>query len=346
MIPRRSPPRFASPGSASNAAEALPVRATKFKKVTGPTCSLRDKRSRSSRSLSVMPSCSEVGAVWFIAEKRCVRETKWSSCLQLLVLFGRTERKDDAADVSVMESRRHPKTVGIAPALLLGAVSSSVAVASELQPIHWFGDTSRLVDFDAIMAEERYAVDIDGVTIKSCAELFALVDEGADLSLTYGTKSFSDYHECFELPVLCLAQSAHESPWAADRLARDIFERFDLGSIGSSFGPRRPADSYRYSDFDLPPPLFLNDGFEIETKDWFYAIHLVAIADFDGDHVADVLAWFIDHAKHASYFDASPVILSHETMGGDIRGLRIIPNVLDGTLSFWPDDPMTCNRAN
>ena len=193
------------------------------------------------------------------------------------------------------------------------------------------------------MAAERYAVEIDGVTIRTCADLFARIEHRADFSFAYGTKPFSAYTECFELPLLCHARATSDSPWRLEGLAEDIYRHLDLGSIGSSFGPRRPADFYRYTDFDLPAPKFGTDGFSIETGDWSYGIYPVAIADFDADGVADVLVWFVDQAKRASYFDVSPVILSRAEAASDIRGLRVIPAVLAGTLETWPDDPMTCN---
>lgn len=209
-----------------------------------------------------------------------------------------------------------------------------------------FGQEDPLADFDARMAEARYPIDIDGVTIENCADVFAAMGTNVDLQWASEFRQFVDYNECFELPMLCHARVAEQNLWRVEGLAEEIYQRLDLGSIGSSFGPRRPADSYRYADFELPHPKFSAVGFEIETEGWYYALWLRAVADFDGDGVADVLVTFVDHTKRATYFDVSPVILSRDTLDEGIRGRRVIRSVLNGTWNSWPDDPMTCDRAN
>lgn len=209
-----------------------------------------------------------------------------------------------------------------------------------------FGETDLLANFDERMAQPRMRLEDGDLAIESRAELLAAIKNDADLSLVSGFRWFPDYNECFELPLLCHAPAATENPWGTEGLAEQVYRHFDLGTIGSSFGPRRPADSYRYSDFDLPTPEFSANGFMIETDRWYYGLQLIAIADFNGDGVADVLAWFVDHAKRASYFDVSPIILSRDAIGSDIRGQRVFESVLDGTLATWPDDPMSCERAN
>lgn len=222
-----------------------------------------------------------------------------------------------------------------------GSVSDNI---DELQFVT-FGDTDPLADFEARMAQPRLSSDVDGVTIENCADLFSAMSTGLDLKAISEFRWFAEFHECFELPVLCHARAVADNHWRAKGLAEQIYWRFDLGSIGSSLWPRRTADSHRYTDFDLPTPEFRADGFMIETEDWYYGIHLRAIADFDGDGVADVLATFVDHAKQATYFDVSPIILNHDATGTVIRGKRVIWEVLEGSLATWPDDPMTCERG-
>ena len=154
-----------------------------------------------------------------------------------------------------------------------------------------------LADFDARMALSRVPLDIAGATIETCADLFAAIETKADLPSASETGSFADYEDCFELPLLCHAPVARENPWHIEGLAEEIYWRFDLRGIGASFGPPRPAVSFRYADFALPAPEFTVDGFVIESEDFYYALWPTAIADFDGDGVADVLATVVDHAK-------------------------------------------------
>ena len=153
---------------------------------------------------------------------------------------------------------------------------------------------------------------------------------------------FSEYHDCFVLPVLCAARPTQTDSWETDRLSLDIYDYLDLRTIRSSLGPRRPADSYRFGNFDLPSPVFGDTGFTIDTEDWHYGIDVLAIADFDADGRTEVLAQFVDIAKTASYFDASPVILRRTKAGGLIEGERLVWSVLNGAFTNWPDDPMTC----
>lgn len=239
-------------------------------------------------------------------------------------------------------------------ALLSGCEGAdSVSNDTGEPPMVTFGIADLLTDFDARMARPRIPLDVDDVTIETCADLFAAIETRADISSASGTRSFADYtgpftdfEACFELPLLCHAQVAEENPWRTEGLAADIYRHLDLRGIGSSFGPPRPAVSFRYTDFAIPAPEFTADGFIIETEDFHYALWLTAIADFDGNGVADVLVTVSDHAKRSNNFDISPIILSRDAIGPGIRGQRVAWAVLEGTLVTWPDDPMTCDRAN
>jgi hypothetical protein len=199
-----------------------------------------------------------------------------------------------------------------------------------------------LISYESTLSRRRIALIVDGKQIDSCATLFAAMRNDPGLRSTSEWRSFSAYHECFILPALCAATWPVENSWRIAQLGEAIHASLDLGTIGSSFGPRRQAESYRFGDFDLPAPVFTNAGFTIETEAWQYGVEVLAITDFDGDGNADLLARFIDIAKAASYFDTSPVILRQASPGDPIQGERLIWSVLDGTFANWPDDPLTC----
>lgn len=240
-----------------------------------------------------------------------------------------------------------PQLVFSLAALLCGCVNTTVVEKrSTMQEMILFEDTNPLTDFDAQMVQSRVPLEAGGLDIETCADLFGAIDRGDDLSYVFLTRPFATYSACFELPLLCHSTAAEHNDWIVEGLSEQVYRHLDLGTFGTSLWPRRASDSHRFLDFNLPEPDFSASGFSIETEDWFYGLWFRAIADFDGDGIADVLVEFVDHAKRASYFEISPIILSRDMDDPDIRGRRVVSGVLDDTLTTWPDDPMTCDRSN
>lgn len=131
--------------------------------------------------------------------------------------------------------------------------------------------------------------------------------------------------------VAVCAQGAPVSHMPEADLARYIFEKIDITTFRSSFGPQRTPGQNHLSDLGLKPTKLTNEILTIETDDWLYEIEIIRVADVNRDNIMDLEVCFRDKSKVATYNTQKPLLLSQFEKGGQLVALHF---EVDGCESY------------
>jgi hypothetical protein len=118
------------------------------------------------------------------------------------------------------------------------------------------------------------------------------------------------------------AQETQVSYMPKTGLPMYIFEKLDLTSFRSSFGPKRSPGQRHFADLGLKPTKLTNNLLAIETDDWLYEVEILRVADVNGDKLTDLEVCFRDKSKTASYNTQQPLLLSQLEKSGQLVAIH------------------------
>jgi hypothetical protein len=95
-------------------------------------------------------------------------------------------------------------------------------------------------------------------------------------------------------------------------IAAFVVDNFDLSTIRSSFGPRRPrGERAFFADFGMKPSELTETRAVFDYPfDWYYEIEVLAVADVNQDGFMDLAICFTDDSSQGTYLTVDPYLLT------------------------------------
>jgi hypothetical protein len=106
------------------------------------------------------------------------------------------------------------------------------------------------------------------------------------------------------------ASSVLESFLPKEDIERFIVDHFDLGTIRSSFGPRRGPGQRTFKDLGETSPVIGKGTIEFKSDGWFRGIRILGRGDYNKDGIEDLAVCFVDRALKGSYSSQQPLLLT------------------------------------
>lgn len=184
----------------------------------------------------------------------------------------------------------------VSAAAVLAGCASHVAKA-EIQAVNPQLAAALAAPAEAL-AQRRAPLQAGTTTVSSCAQYLdiAVTDRaGEEVQMQ---PAAADYLLCDTLQALENASLAKRGEAA---FGAALYERFDLGSIPSSFGPRLTSEARTLEQLAAVEPQVTRHGVGLDSSEWHFAMELVAVADLNRNGDADWLLWMADEAKDGNY---------------------------------------------
>lgn len=149
--------------------------------------------------------------------------------------------------------------------------------------------------------QQRTELEFDGghraTDCASYLELFARHDMQETM---HNQQVHSEYLPCDVLKLLGSGAKV-ESVTAVTELGARLAKGLDLRSFSSSLNQRSDADRHTLSSLD--PSHLKIDGSTVVLEDegWHFSMEVVALADVNGNGVADWIVWMADEAKLGTF---------------------------------------------
>jgi len=110
-------------------------------------------------------------------------------------------------------------------------------------------------------------------------------------------------------------------------VAAFVVENFDLSTIRSSFGPRRPGGQRMFfKNFGMKPSEVSSDKAIFNDDYWFYEIDVLRVADVNDDGFTDVAVCFLDQALQGTYLTRTPYVLTRYSSDAPLVALSYEPD--------------------
>lgn len=181
-----------------------------------------------------------------------------------------------------------------APALI--ACASGV-VRAKIQAVN--PELARALSAPAeVLAQRRASLQIGSTTVSTCAQYLDIAATKRSSEEVLLQPAAADYLLCDTLAALDAAAPAKRVEVA---FGAALYERFDLSSVPSSFGPQLTSEKLTLEQLAAASPSTGRYEVVLDSSDWHVAMELVAVADLNHNGDADWLLWMVDEAKEGDY---------------------------------------------
>lgn len=181
------------------------------------------------------------------------------------------------------------------------------------------------VDYAATMTAARPPLRMGwGGTASTCAEYLAMRD-GIDVTNApdYQTASL-EYVVCDSLAAL-RGVSPVRAAGIHPHLGQALATRLDLRSFRSSKYQRTTDEAYTLKALADHPLLVSPYGAELASRDWYFKLEVVAIADIDASGRPDWLIWVTDQALNGTYLTVTALLIHDPEADGMLNARPLLP---------------------
>lgn len=153
-----------------------------------------------------------------------------------------------------------------------------------------------------------------GTTVETCREYLAQSDtdalaEGVDNRTVSG-----EYLVCDSVAALNQSEEAGGIQYSPESYGKQLMARLDLRTFSSSLGPRVTDEQYTLADLALDAVDHSRFQVVFDSKNWHFALEVVASRDLNGNGRDDWLLWLVDEAKAGNYRDYE-VLVAYDVGG-------------------------------
>lgn len=165
------------------------------------------------------------------------------------------------------------------------------------------------IDYAATMAAARTPLRMmSGETASTCGEYLAMRG-GVDIAPSPDNQAASlEYVVCDSLSVLPSASRVAATNVHPD-LGEALATRLDLRSFRSSRHQRTTDDAYTLEAVADHPLVVGPHTAELASRDWYFKLEVVAVADIDASGRPDWLIWVVDQSLDGTYLTVVPLLI-------------------------------------
>ncbi|KAA8982884.1 hypothetical protein [Halospina sp. K52047b] len=209
---------------------------------------------------------------------------------------------------------------GIPCALAFIAGCSLAGQATETDRIFNAGLQKAFQNHEQTLEKQRPPLRfISGTTVETCREYLAkteteAVAEGVDNRTVSG-----EYLVCDSVAALNQGKKTGGIQYSPESYGKQLMARLDLRTFSSSLGPRVTDEQYTLADLALDAVDHSRFQVVFDSKNWHFALEVVASRDLNGNGRDDWLLWLVDEAKAGNYRDYEVLVAYDVGSSGPIQ---------------------------
>ncbi|MYL25945.1 MULTISPECIES: hypothetical protein [Halomonadaceae] len=123
-----------------------------------------------------------------------------------------------------------------------------------------------------------------------------MLAEGVDNRTVAG-----DYLLCASVAALNQSEEAGGIQYSPESYGKQLMDRLDLRCFPSSLGPRVTDKQYTLADLESEAVHHSRYRVGFDSKNWHFALEVVAATDLNDNGQDDWLLWLVDEAKTGNY---------------------------------------------
>ncbi len=213
----------------------------------------------------------------------------------------------------------HGCGLGLAALLLSAACQLAGCVSAP-------ASTNAVVTFDnGLVAPSALPLLINrsqGLEVRSCSGLLAVLRDGKDLGELAESPRFNAYADCLAMALINEGRSPRDATFDVQRAGERLYRDLDLAGVASSLAPQRPADHYRLQDLQFDSVRIAARSVVLQRSGFVYTFQVLALGDFRGLGKTELLVRFTDRATNLGSYDKHSVLVVDVTP--DAAGLQAI----------------------
>ena len=157
-------------------------------------------------------------------------------------------------------------------------------------------------NYEQTLKKERSPLTFSsGTTVETCRDYLSQSDTDALADGVDNRTVAGEYLVCDSVAALNQAEEAGGIQYSPESYGKQLMARLDLRGFPSSLGPRLTDKQYTLADLASEAVHHSRYGVAFDSKNWHFALEVVASTDLNGNGRADWLLWLVDEAKAGNY---------------------------------------------
>jgi hypothetical protein len=181
-------------------------------------------------------------------------------------------------------------------------------------------------NFDVSAAEKRTEITFEsGEKASNCAEYWQAKEKSPVKETVADMLYKSEYLICDALQILKKSAESNEvtiESKPSTNYGKEIYSRLNLNGFPSSMAQRSGAGKNTFEQRQAKMPSKIEPLAVVsDTKDWNFAVEIVAETDANADGKKDLIVYVVDESKKGNMKSYSTLLICDVNAGGELKAV-------------------------